>query len=219
MTPRHRARRRRAARADRAPSSALRVPGRPAGAADTGDPRRVRLVDGGARCAVPAHQPHPGRLGYGGQRAADGVRQPGLNGPARAWPSAATRSPAPPSSPATSSRRPGRGRGFRACARRGTCLSCATGCREVARPAGGDSAEARAPLRGHAGHRVHGRGRAPVHAADPERQAPGAGGRALRRRRGRGRPADEGRGDRDDRRGLARCAAAPLVRPGRRVTR
>ena len=36
--------------------------------------------------------------------------------------------------------------------------------------------DARAPLRRHAGHRVHGRGGAPVHAADAQRQAPGAGG-------------------------------------------
>ena len=46
-----------------------------------------------------------------------------------------------------------------------------------------------APLRRHAGHRVHDRGGAPVHAADAQREAPGAGGGALRRRRGRRGPA------------------------------
>ncbi len=50
-----------------------------------------------------------------------------------------------------------------------------------------DPPQARAPLRGHAGHRVHGRGGAPLHAADARRQAARAGGRALRRRRGRAR--------------------------------
>ena len=41
------------------------------------DPRRLRLVDGRARRRLPAHQPHPRRLGHGGQRPADGVRQQG----------------------------------------------------------------------------------------------------------------------------------------------
>ena len=81
-------------------------------------------------------------------------------------------------------------------------------------PAVGDPAQARAPLQGHAGHRVHDRGRAPVHAADAQRQAPGPGRRALRGRRRRGGAADARRGDRDDRRRLARRAAAPDVRAG-----
>ena len=41
--------------------------------------------------ALPAHQPHPRRMGHGGQRAADGVRQQGRDVAARAWPSAVTR--------------------------------------------------------------------------------------------------------------------------------
>ena len=41
-------------------------------------------------------------------------------------------------------------------------------------------ARARGALQGHAGHRVHDRGRAALHAADAQRQAPGAGRRALR---------------------------------------
>lgn len=40
-----------------------------------GHPRRVRLLDGRARGGVPAHQPHPGRLGDRRERAADGVRK------------------------------------------------------------------------------------------------------------------------------------------------
>ena len=53
------------------------LPAGPAGAARAGDPRGVRLVDGRPRRRVPPHQPHPGRLGHGGERAADGVRQQG----------------------------------------------------------------------------------------------------------------------------------------------
>ena len=95
---RHRARRRGAARADRRASrSALRVPAGPAGAAAPGDPRRLRLLDGRPRRRLPAHQPHPRRLGHGGQRPADGLRQQGRHVAARASPSAATRSPARPS--------------------------------------------------------------------------------------------------------------------------
>ena len=74
---RHRARRRRAEGADRPLQGPLRVPAGPAGAAAPGDPRRLRLLDGRARGLLPAHQPHPRRLGHGGQRAADGVRQQG----------------------------------------------------------------------------------------------------------------------------------------------
>ena len=48
---------------------------------------------------------------------------------------------------------------------------------------------ARASLRGHAGHRVHRRGGLALHAPDAQREAPGAGRRALRGRRGRGGPA------------------------------
>ena len=56
---------------------ALRVPAGPAGAARAGDPRRVRLLDRRARRPVPAPEPHPRRVGHGGQRPADGVRQQG----------------------------------------------------------------------------------------------------------------------------------------------
>ncbi len=55
----------------------LRVPAGPAGPAARSDPRGVRLVEGRARRRLPAHQPHPRRLGHGGQRPADGLRQQG----------------------------------------------------------------------------------------------------------------------------------------------
>ena len=48
-----------------------------------------------------------------------------------------------------------------------------------------DPAHARGALRRHAGHRVHRRARAALHAPDAQRQAPGTGRRALRRRRRR----------------------------------
>ena len=52
------------------------VPAGPAGAAAARDPRRLRLLARRPRGRLPPHQPHPGRLGHGGQRPADGVRQP-----------------------------------------------------------------------------------------------------------------------------------------------
>ena len=66
-------------------------PQEPARAAAPGDPRRVRLLDRRARRRIPAHQPHPRRLGHRGQRPADGVRQQGRRRRAPASRSAATR--------------------------------------------------------------------------------------------------------------------------------
>ena len=94
----------------------------------SGDPRRVRLVDGRARGRLPPHQPHPGRLGHRGQRPADGVRQPRRRGRAPAWRSRATRSPARPSRAATSCSTRRARTSSPACARRATSPSCATGC-------------------------------------------------------------------------------------------
>ena len=53
----------------------LRLPRRSRRAARAGDPCGVRLLAGGAGDRLPAHQPHPRRVGHGGQRAADGLRQ------------------------------------------------------------------------------------------------------------------------------------------------
>ena len=85
-----------------------------------GDPRGVRLLDRRARRRLPAHQPHPRRLGHRGQRPADGVRQQGRHVRAPASRSAATRSPARPSRPATSSSTPRARTSSPACATRST---------------------------------------------------------------------------------------------------
>ena len=53
------------------------LPAGPARPARAGDPRGLRLLAGRARGLLPAHQPHPRRLGHGGQRPADGLRQQG----------------------------------------------------------------------------------------------------------------------------------------------
>ena len=127
--PRHGARRRSAARADRELQVVLRLPHRPTAAADRGDPGRVRLVDGRAGRPVPPHQPAPGRLGDRRQRAADGVRQQGrdvvLRGglqPRRGHRCARRRR-------ATSCRAPRARTSSPASARRATSPSCAIGCR------------------------------------------------------------------------------------------
>ena len=62
---------------------ALRLPAGPARQLDAGDPRRLRLLEGRARGRLPAHQPHPRRLGHRGQRPADGLRQQGRHARAR----------------------------------------------------------------------------------------------------------------------------------------
>ena len=168
------------------------VPAGPDRAAAPVDPRRVRLLGRRPGGRVPADQPDPRRLGHGGQRPADGVRQQGrhlgLRGrvhPRRGHRRARAERRLP-------AQRPGRGRRLRrahpARHRRGQGLAA-----RRARPADGDPADARAPLPRHAGHRVHGRGRPAVHAADPQRQAPGAGGGAVRGRRRRRRACSRAR--------------------------
>ena len=163
-------------------------PADPPRAAARRDPRGVRLLAGRARGRLPAHQPHPRRVGHGGERPADGVRQPRreqrqrrglLARRAHRRARAIRRLPA---------QRAGRGRrlGRAHAARPRRAARVAAG---GPRRAAGDPAHARAPLRRHAGHRVHRPGRPPVHAADAQRQAPRAGGGALRRRRRRRGPA------------------------------
>ena len=85
--------------------------------------------------------------------------------------------------------------------------------------ADGGTRDAREPLRGHAGRRVHGRGRRALPLADASRQAPRPGLRAVRMRRGRRGAARPRGGDRDDRRRVAGGAPAPRVRPRPRVHR
>ena len=80
---RHRARHRRPQGAHREVQGGLqgahrrRLPAGPAGAAQARDPRGVRLLARRARRRLPAAEPHPRRVGHGGQRPADGVRQQG----------------------------------------------------------------------------------------------------------------------------------------------
>ena len=104
-------------------------PTEPRAATDRGDPGRVRLVDGRAGRSVPPHQPAPGRLGDGRQRAADGVRQQGRRRRAPGWPSAVTRSPGRRRRRATSCPAPRARTSCPASARRATSPSCAIGCR------------------------------------------------------------------------------------------
>ena len=92
---------------------------------DTG---RVRLVARRSRRRVSPHQPHPRRLGHGGQRAADGVRQHGRRARRPASRSRATRSPARPSRAATSCSTPRARTWSRACARRARCTSSPRRC-------------------------------------------------------------------------------------------
>ena len=214
----HRPRRRRAARARRRVLGLLRVPVRPARAAPAGHPGRLRLVAGRPRGQVPPAEPHPRRLGHGGQRAAHGVRQQGRHqrlrrrvlarrGHRRAR--ALGRLPA---------QRAGRGRRLRrahAARHQRDSGVDARGQRAAAR----DPAHARAPLRRHAGHRVH-RARGPaLHAPDPQRQAPGAGGGAVRVRRGLRGPVVPRAGAADHRRGQPGDAGLGALRPGGEVRR
>ena len=131
---RHRARHRRPQDADREVQGGLqgahrrRVPPGPAGAAQARHPRGVRLLDRRARRLLPAAEPHPRRLGHRGQRAADGVRQQGRRVGHRRGLLAATRSPASPSRPATSSSTPRARTWCPACATRATSPSSRTSC-------------------------------------------------------------------------------------------
>ena len=197
---------------------ALRVPAGPAGAARAGDPRRVRLLDRRARGPVPAPEPHPRRVGHGGQRPADGVRQQGRHlglrrrlQPRRGHRREGAERRLPP-------QRAGRGRGLGRPQHEGHRRDEGVAARG-AQAADGDPAHAREALQGHAGHGVHGRGGAAVHAPDAQRQAPRPGGRALRvRRRGRA-AAQEGGGARDDRpvaRSTRCCTRPSTPRPSSR---
>ena len=215
---RHGARRRGPAGAHARLQGALRVPHRAARAARAGHPGRLRLLERRARAVLPAHQPHPRRLGHGGQRAADGLRQQGRRQrlgrrlqPRRGHGRAGAQRRLP-------HQRPGRGRRLGR-AQHARHRRSRPGAARGPRAADGDPARARAPLRRHAGHRVHGRRGPAVHAADAQRQAPGAGGRALRGRRGGRGAARQGPGAADDRSRDPRRTAASDLRPAGRVRR
>ena len=183
---RHRARHGCAARADPPLPGALPLPARAARPAARGRAGRVRLLDGRPRGRLPADQRDPGGVGHRGQRAADGLRQPrpDVRLGRRLLPRRGHRRTR--AERRLPRRRAGRGRGLgRAHAARPRRAGGVDARR--ARRADGDPPDARAPLQGHPGHRVHHRAGAAVHAADALRQAAGPGGRPLRRRRGRRR--------------------------------
>ena len=181
--------------------------------AHRGDPRRLRLVARPAGSGVPSHQGHPGRVGYGRQRAADGLREQGQDvGVGRRLlarrdhrrPEPERRLPA---------RRAGRGRRVRRAdtARHLPARGMAAGRLLTAH---GHPARARAPLQEHAGHGVHRGGGPSLHAPDAQREASGPGGGALRGgRRGRG-PADQGgrRSRRSTQGRSTRCCIQPSIR-------
>ena len=210
----------------RAPSSSSTGEFKQIFAAETGEefpqePREqlrqaIRAVfdswNGERAVALPAPEPHPRRVGNRGQRAADGVRQQGRHlGVGRRlqpqpddWRAAALRRLPP--------ERAGRGRRLRR-AQHARPLGARRAAAGGARPADRHHADARAPLPRHAGHRVHDRGRNALHAADPQREAPGAGRGAGRGRHGGRGGADPGGGAAAHRRGQARGAAASDLRP------
>ena len=210
---------RRAEAARRAVQGLLRLPPGPSsGAAPAGDPGGVRLLDGRARGLLPADQPDSRRLGDRGQRPADGVRQQGrgLGHRGRVQPRRGHRRAR--ALGRLSRQRPGRGRRLRR-PHPARHLRAGRGDARGARAADGDHANARGAVQGHAGRRVHGRVGTAVHASDPQRQAPGPGGGAVRGRcRRRGATHARGRAP-HDRRLCVGCAASPDLRPRRRLQR
>ena len=181
-------------------------------AAAAGRAGGVRLVGHAAGAGLPARARHPRRSRDRGQRRADGVRQQGrpLGHGRRVHPRPVDRRDR--SLRRVPGERAGRGRRGRdphAAADRGDARCPAEG----VRPAGRDDAPPRGALPRHAGHRVHGRGRAAVSAADAlgeahrGRCAEGGGGDG---RRGADHPRGGGRPHRS---GAARPAAAPDDRP------
>ena len=168
-----------------------------------------------ARPRLPQEPEHPRRPGHGRQRRDDGLRQHGRRlghgrglhprpehrreGPVRRVPD----------------QRPGRGRRGRhpdGPEDRRDADRDARGLRRVPahRPAARDALPRRP------GPRVHDRARPAVHAPDPLARSGPRPRPCDRRRHGRGGHDHQGRGDRPDRAGPRRPAAARPVRPGRR---
>ena len=178
--------RRRPTRTSSPSERARRFPQDPKRAAPAGHQRRLRVVVRQEGDRVPAHQRHPGRLGHGGHRDVDGVRQPrrdlghrrGLHARSPHGRAALLRR--------VPRQRAGRGRGgghpharARSTISSGACRRSTTSCSRIAEPP-------RAPLQGHAGHRVHHPGGQALPPADALGQAVGArrraGGRGPRAR-------------------------------------
>ena len=189
------------------------LPERPLAAAERGRERGLRQLDERPGDRLPPQVQHPRRVGHGRERAGDGVRQHRRGTAAAAWPSPATR----PRDEKVFLRRvpderPGRGRGGRR-ADAGAGGPAGQPPAQGVRRAGQGAENARGPLQGRAGLRVHDPGRQAVHAPDPQRQADRAGGRADRRRDGQGE-ADRLADGRDARPGRpAGPGAGPDLRP------
>ena len=144
----------------------------------------------------PAAQ-HPGGLGHRGQRPGDGVRQYGrdFGDRRRLHPQSLDRRPTSSTASSWSMRRARTS--SPASARRRTSPRRPASRQQLEAPAMEEvmpevfaelskrSAHARRPLPRHAGHRIHRRARQAVDAADPHRQAHGAGGAQDRGRHGR----------------------------------
>ena len=211
---RHRARRRGAAGAHAQLQGALRVPHRSARAARAGDPGRLRLVD---TASAPSTYRRINRIPDDWGTAVN-VQQMvfGNKGDtsARASPSAATRSPARRSPAATSSSTPRARTSSRACATRCDISELDRVLPEVHDAADGDPARRSSATTATCRTPSSRSRRAAVHAADAQRQAPGAGGGALRGRRGRRGPARQGRRRcrRSTPRRSTRCCTRPSTR-------
>ncbi len=210
-------------RADRAPADGPRLPGRSARTALGRRRGGVPVVGQRPREDVPQAPPHPRRLGHRGERAGDGVREPGRHvgdrrrlhaRPGERREEVLRRVPA---------ERAGRGRGRR------HPDAAALERRRLGHVAPGDDAgglrgaparagAAREAIPRHAGPRVHDRAGEALHPADAQRQADGLRGRAHRDRHGRRGP-DRAGGGRGARRARAARAAARARLSGAREGR
>ncbi len=132
--------------------------------------RRLRLVELAAGSGLPAHVRHPGRPGHRGERRPDGLREPWRELRNRRLLHARSRDGREAPVRRVSLERPGRGRRRRDPHPRADRADAREDARGL-RPAPGDARAAGGPLPGHAGHRVHGRGGAPLHPADADREA------------------------------------------------
>ena len=188
--------------------------------------RGVRELDEPARGHLPQAARHPFPLGYGGQRAGDGVRQHGRGLRDRRRLHARSLDRGERVLRRVPAQRAGRGRGRRdphaasphPCGARGGGVGRAVDGRVDAgglrRPVPGPR-DARGPLPRHAGHRVHRPVRHALDAADARRETDGEGRAQGRLRDGRGRADRQGGCRRAHRPAVDRPASPPDARPGR----
>ncbi len=196
------------------------------GAALGRDRRRLRELEERPRGHLQAAPLHPFHGGNRRKPAGDGLRQSRREVRHRRRLHAQPLQRGAPALRRVPRQCPGRGRGRRHPHAPGTDRACPHRIRirqAVAgeahagglRPLRGDLLEARDPLQGHAGSRIHDRARQALAAADAARQAHRAGGTQDRRRHDRGGADQRARGRDAGRDGLARPAPAPDHRPGR----